>query len=298
MLTTKRYPRRGRRLRRVRLQLEGLESRCLLSAPGRCRPTPCFTKPSTRPSTSNRSASARPRPGRGDDRGRSARGGRRQLVHVLSVGDCGSSPDCPAGAGPNPLAATLSLYNDAPQTYDPATFSYIDPYTPDGHRLLAQDDGGAINSPARAATIDRILGPGTYWVAVSGSGNDNYYPYLAGSGLDGRTGSYRLLIATSDAGSAYDDPSVPVVLASDPAPGEFVGQSPFVLRFDLNAPLSPDTVAGYNNDPTTLAQLLFNTTNDFSAGGSATDVTYQYLPFATVALEPQANELQIALGRR
>ncbi len=293
MLTIKRCPRRGR-LRRVRLDLEGLESRCLLSGPGTLSPDVLFHE------TLDAALDLQ-------TLGVGAR--------AVAAGTIGAGPEGAAdvnwyefslsatadvrltalpGTAGRPLAATLSLYNDAPLTLNPDTYSFIDPYTPDSHRLLARDDAGG--SPASPATIDRLLGPGTYWVAVSGSGNDDFYPFLAGSGLDGTTGSYRLSIAASDPGEGYDNPALPVVLASDPAPGEVVGQSPFVLRFDLNAPLDPNTVEGYFNDPTTLAQLLFNTSNDFSPGGSATDVTDQYLPFSTVALEPEANELQIALG--
>jgi hypothetical protein len=200
------------------------------------------------------------------------------------------------GASSRPLAGTLSLYNDAPLVLDPFTLSPTDPYTPDQHRLLAQYDGGAINGPNPLVSIDRLLGPGTYWVAVSGSGNDYFAPFLAGSGLNGRTGSYRLSITAGDPGPGYRSPPTPVVLASDPAPGSVLGQSPFVLRFDLNAPLSAGQVAGYYNDPTTLAQLSFNTANDFSSGGGAYDVTGQYFPAylgALVYLEPNANELQI-----
>jgi hypothetical protein len=294
--TTKRCPRRTSRPRRARLRLEGLESRCLLSAPGSLSPDALFHETLDAALDLN-------------TLGVGAR--------VTAAGTIGAGPEGAAdvnwyqfavsdtaevrlsvlpGANGRPLDATLSLYNDAPLSFNPLTFSLTDPYTPDGHRLLAQDDGGVIVGPGQPATIDRLLGPGTYWVAVSGSGNDQFSPFLAGSGLDGRTGSYRLSITASDPGADYDSPATPVVLASDPAPGAVLGQSPFVLRFDLNAPLDDDTVAGYFSDPTTLAQFLFNTTNDFGPDGTASDVTGQYLSFATVALEPNANELQIALG--
>jgi hypothetical protein len=186
------------------------------------------------------------------------------------------------------FSATLGLYDDAP--FDP--FAPADPYTPDGHRLLAQDDATAHAGPA---TINRLLGPGTYWVAVSGGGNDYFYPFLAGSGLNGRTGPYQLLITTGDPGPGYGDPSVPVVLGSDPAPGAVLRSSPFVLHFDLNAAIDPSTIVA-GNQPTDTAQLWYNTTSDFSATSTATQVD---LTWATVSLEQNQNggdnELEIVL---
>jgi hypothetical protein len=287
---TQRCPRRARRPRpAVRLFLEGLEPRCLLSAAGSLPPDALFHE--TLDQALDLSALA---PG----------------VPVSVSGAIGAGPhgaadvnwyefelSAPADVhlmalhGPtgSPLTATLSLYNDAP--FDP--FSPIDPYTPDGHRLLAQDDAGTHAGPA---VLDRLLGPGKYWVAVSGSGNDLFYPFLADSGLDGRTGSYTLSVTTSDPGAAYDDPAIPVVLASDPAPNTALGSSPFVLRFDLNTPIDPSTVT-VGNDPSNTAQLWFNTTNDFSPTSTATQVD---LSFALVSLEQNAdgndNELQIALA--
>jgi hypothetical protein len=195
----------------------------------------------------------------------------------------------PGASGP-PLTATLSLYNQAPYTFDFDTFTYIDPYTPDGYRLVAQDDAGTHSGPA---TIDRLLGPGYYWVAVSGSGNDAFYPFLADSGLYGRTGSYQLSVATSDPGPAYDDPAVPVVLASDPAPGAVLGQSPFMLRFDLNTPVDPTTISYDYGDPGATLQLWYNTTNDFSPASTASQVD---ISAAILGLEPDANELDLALA--
>src|SRR5579862_736611 len=76
----------------------------------------------------------------------------------------------------NHLDAVLSLYN-------------TDPQDPLGHHLLAQDDAVANNG---YAAIDQTLGTGTYYIAVSGSGNDYFDPFLVGSGYNGATGSYAL----------------------------------------------------------------------------------------------------------
>jgi hypothetical protein len=186
----------------------------------------------------------------------------------------------------SPLVGVLSLYNNAPA--DP--ISPVDYYTPTGWRLLAQDDAATHGGDAG---LDRLLGAGDYWIAVSGSGDDYFSQTLGDSGLDGSTGPFQLSITTSDPGPAYDDPTVPVVLASDPAPGAVLPQSPFVLRFDLNTAIDPTTVTTDFGDPTATAQLWFNSVNDFSPTGSATQVD---LSSATVSLQPDANELLIFPG--
>src|SRR6516165_7576696 len=83
-----------------------------------------------------------------------------------------------------PLVSVLSLYNNDPNDAG-------DPYDPLGHRLLAQDDGAAHGGDA---VLDRLLGPGSYYVAVSGSGNLSFNPFLAVSGYPGSTGAYDLRI--------------------------------------------------------------------------------------------------------
>jgi hypothetical protein len=286
---TQRHARRRRPRPPLRPYLEGLESRCLLSSPGSLSADAIFHE------TLDQAL----------DLTSLAPGSQLTANGVIGAGPHGAADvnwyefelsataevrltTAPGPAG-QPLAATLSLYNDAPV----GAYGPIDPYTPDGHRLLAQDDAGAQPGPA---TLDRLLGPGNYWVAVSGSGNDYFYPFLAGSGYDGRTGSYQLSLTASDPGPAYDDLTVPVALAADPAPNAVLGSSPFVLRFDLNAPIDPSSVV-VGSDPSDTAQLWFNTTNDFTPGGSATQVD---LSAAWVSLEQNAdgndNELQIALA--
>ncbi|HEX5271245.1 MAG TPA: hypothetical protein VFW33_12180, partial [Gemmataceae bacterium] len=293
MLTTNCRSRRARRPHRAHPRLERLELRCLLSGPGTLSPDVLYHE-TLDAALDLKSVGVGTRVVASGAIGAGPEGAADVNWYRFSVSDTAEVrlTALPGTAG-RPLRAALSLYNDAPSTLNPYTFSATDPYTPDGHRLLAQSDPPAVNGPVAPASIDRLLGPGTYWVAVSGSGNDDFFPFLAGSGLNGRTGSYSLSVSAADPGRAYRT-AAPVVLASDPAPGEVLGQSPFALRFDLNTSLSDDTVAGYAYDPTTLARLLYNTTNDFSPGGTAGDVTDQYLAFGTVALEPGANELQVA----
>ena len=102
----------------------------------------------------------------------------------------------------------LSLFNN-----DPAD-NGLDPYDADGHRLLDQVDGKADGGEA---TLEDLLGTGTYYVAVSGDGNADFDPLLAGSGIPGSTGAFTLQLGVADAGLATA--AGPQVLTSDPAPG-------------------------------------------------------------------------------
>ena len=61
----------------------------------------------------------------------------------------------------------FSLFNN-----DPAD-NGLDPYDADGHRLLDQVDGKADGGEA---TLEDLLGTGTYYVAVSGDGNADFDP--------------------------------------------------------------------------------------------------------------------------
>src|SRR5439155_24642698 len=78
----------------------------------------------------------------------------------------------PKAQADSPPVTTLSLYNT--DLYDAN-----DPYNVLGYRLLEQADSAAQGGTAQ---IDRRLAPGTYYVAVSGSGNHYFNPFLAGSG--------------------------------------------------------------------------------------------------------------------
>jgi hypothetical protein len=276
VLRTKRNFRRGSRPRLVtRPHLENLETRCLLSA------YTLFGE------TLDSSANL----------GSLDAGGRASAAAVIGAGPAGAADvywyrfhlngtqqvhlSVLTGEIGSRLVGAVSLFNDAP--YDP--FGPADYYTPTGWRMVAQDDAG--NHPG-VARIDRLLGEGEYWVAVSGSGNDYFTQTLADTGLDGSTGAFQLSLTTNDPGPAYSDPDVPVVLASDPSPGDVLAQSPFVLRFDLNTPVDPGSITTDFGDPGATAQLWFSATNDFAGGATQVD-----LSSATVALQPAANELLI-----
>ena len=111
-----------------------------------------------------------------------------------------------------PFRAVVGLDNNDPFSQDP--------YNKPGYRLLAQDVGGRSDDPAQ---VERILGPGTYHVAVSGAGNRDFHPLLAASGLDGEVGDYNLRIETAAVAVAGHGPAV---LAADPTPGAVLDRSP------------------------------------------------------------------------
>jgi methionine-rich copper-binding protein CopC len=131
--------------------------------------------------------------------------------------------------GRSGFESVLSLYND-----DPGDSG--DPYDPIGHRLLEQ----ATATPSGATSIDRLLGAGTYYLAISGDGNRDFHPLIASSGLPGRTGAYDLKITSTSAGLSAGDG--PTVLASDPSDGASLVRSPLALRVDLSGPVDPSTV--------------------------------------------------------
>src|SRR5262249_7528905 len=111
--------------------------------------------------------------------------------------------------------------------------NFNDPYDPLGHRLLAQS-GQATGD----AHLDRDLGPGTYYVAVSGAGNRYFDPFLADSGLVGDGGDYALLVTAGDLTG-----TLPAVRTADvragPTPDASAGRSPLIVRLGLSGPLDP-----------------------------------------------------------
>ncbi len=173
--------------------------------------------------------------------------------------------------GDVPLTGALSLYNSDP-------FDFADAYNPTFHRLLARDDGAA--HEGGAAGLDVTLGAGTYHVAVSGSGNHDFHPFLADSGTAGATGGYTLALSAEDAGRPPADG--PHVLRTDPEPGAALDRSPFTLRLDLSAPLDPSSVALDDN-----VRLLYSPTGDFSDGAA------RQLPLGGFRFAGAVNELQL-----
>jgi methionine-rich copper-binding protein CopC len=132
--------------------------------------------------------------------------------------------------GDTTFQGVLSLFNSDP-------YDFGDPYNSDGYRLVDQIDQTSPNTPA---SLDEVLSPGTYNIAISGHGNLDFHPLIASSGLPGATGSYQLTLDLTDLGPAA--PNGPVVLASDPAPNSILDASPFAIRLDLNDALDPSTI--------------------------------------------------------
>ena len=191
-------------------------------------------------------------------------------------------------AGGSQLVSVLSLYNSD-------AFDFTDRLDPLQHRLLTQDAGSTHGGDA---WIDRLLGPGTYFVAVSGAGNLYFHPQLPDSGYPGSTGDYGLAITTTSAGIAASDG--PAVLTVDPAPGSTLARSPFVIRVDLSGALDPGTFnfAAPGQDPSVYAnpasgqtiELRYSATGDFSPGNySDIPITPNFSP----NINTPTNELQI-----
>ena len=160
----------------------------------------------------------------------------------------------------------LSLFNNDPNDWG-------DPYDADGHRLLDQ-----VDQPANGgvATLDQLLGPGTYYLAVSGAGNDYFNPLLADSGIPGTTGDFDLLLSVDDRGPG--SASGPLVLTTDPAPSAVLSSSPLAIRIDMSGPLDPSTLI-----PGQTVQLLFSPTGIFGQDD-------QEVPLASVNFSPAIEE--------
>ena len=205
-----------------------------------------------------------------------------QVNSVLSPREPGSS-----------FRGVLSLFNNDP-------FDFMDPYNPDGHRLLEQVEGTA---DVGVATLDRLLGPGTYYLAVSGQGNLDFHPLLAGSGLPGITGAFDLQLSVVDAvlGTATGPrvlTSDPAALSSAPAANVSLTSSPLAFRFDLSGPLDPGTIV-----PGQTVRLIFSPSGQFDQDGQDISLTVNFSPAIEDAPPPDSrgavlhdqglNELQL-----
>jgi hypothetical protein len=160
----------------------------------------------------------------------------------------------------------LSLFKDESD--------FVDITNPLGLRRLASD---VADEGDGVAAIDRVVGPGTYDLAVSGAGNEFFSPIVADSGLPGSTGEFDLSLNVIDAGGGPSDG--PSVLNSDPAPDAVLNASPFVIRVELSRPLDPSTI-----DPGRTVQLDFSPDGTFGGGGQA-------IPLASVNVSTSAAEL-------
>ncbi len=160
----------------------------------------------------------------------------------------------------------LSLFNNDPNDWG-------DPYDADGHRLLEQ-----VDQPANGgvATLDRLLGPGTYYLAVSGAGNFYFNPLLANSGIPGTTGDFDLQLGVHDPGLVST--SGPQVLTIDPAASAVLSSSPLAIRLDMSCPLDPSTLI-----PGQTVQLIFSPSGTFGPND-------QQVPLASINFSPAVED--------
>jgi methionine-rich copper-binding protein CopC len=169
----------------------------------------------------------------------------------------------PRGLGADLLTPVLTLYNSAVDPANPGQGDPNDPYDPTGHRLLAQDDGAGHGG---VATLEQVLAPGTYYVAVSGSGDHDFSPLIAGSGEPGDTGNYGLLVSAAQLAAPVSGPG-PTVIAATPADGAALNDSPLALRLALSGPLDPNTLlpgqtvllTDGDGNPVAINNVVFNT---------------------------------------
>jgi Bacterial Ig-like domain len=162
-------------------------------------------------------------------------------------------------------ATVLSLYADTP-------FDFFDPAAQSGVRLMQQADG---------TDLDRNLSAGTYFIAVSGHGNNYFNPFLADSGLDGTTGNYQITVTATPLPS---DPSAgPTVIQFDP--GTNGTSSPFVIRLTMSTPIDPNSAIAGDT-----VNLVYNPTGNFGDGNDQT-LSINLVNFSTAD-----NELQIMPG--
>lgn len=178
-------------------------------------------------------------------------------------------------AGNPPFASVISLFNSDPNDFgnpyvDPN--NYGDPYDPTGHRLMDQVQA---NPQTGTAQLTQALPPGTYDVAISGAGNLDFSPFIAGSGLDGATGSYQLTASATSLGLSSVGATM---IASSPAAGSVIDSSPLAIRVELGAALDPNTL-----DLGVTVQLASLP----AGGGPSTPVTLAGINFSQAADELQ-----------
>jgi hypothetical protein len=192
----------------------------------------------------------------------------------------------PAGSS---FAGVISLYNNDPDALvqnvgaDGLTLYPNDPLDAVGHRLLAQAAGTA----SGGTSLTWNLAAGTYYVAVSGAGNQYFHPFIADSGLPGSTGAYGLTIEADGL-----NVGVPVVLESTPANGSILASSPLVLRVDLNQGIDPSSIV-LNQPSGNTIQLLYSADGSFTTGVQSIFLQAHFSPPANDPASPGADELQL-----
>lgn len=242
--TTSRFGRRRPWRMANCLLLESLETRCLPSVTG----WPGLLQPLVETEANNTLDQAH-------DLGNLSLLGQGEAVGTIGTEDTDADVDWYSFTLDRPAQLTATTLNEQGGS---TLQSVLGLYTTDPlfQGLLTQDDGAARTGDAR---VERPLAAGTYYLAVSGSGNRAFHPYLADSGLEGSLGDYGLLITATDLG--IDPADIPSVLISEPANAAVLNASPFVLRVGFSAPLDPNSVLADQS-----VQLFFHPDGTFGDG--------------------------------
>ena len=130
---------------------------------------------------------------------------------------------------------------DNPDDFD----SYLRLFDANGNEIANNDDLGVTDGFSR---IDATLQPGTYYVGISGVGNVNYDPNIAGSGIAGDTGNYALELSLNNQDpNGFISGAQPVSLGNDLEPlvffgviGSDYGKATEVSDVDLLQVVAPD----------------------------------------------------------
>ena len=264
--TAARRPRPWRRRRgSKRPSIEALEGRSLLNAPSPAGELAAFPPNETIDQAWDLGALSQPSTVLGSV-GTGPAGAADVTWYHFQLQDA-ARVDLSVGAPPGDpqFAGVLSMFDtDTPYGGDP--------YDPTGHRLLAQVQGDPLGGPT---SYSQDLGPGDYYVAVSGAGNTAFSPVIAGSGFQGAMGVYELTAGATDLGLAGDGPTT---IGADPAAGAVLDSSPLAVRVEFSRPIDPGSVA-----PGQTVQLL-----SVSADGVQTPVS-----LATTNLSASGDELQL-----
>jgi hypothetical protein len=192
----------------------------------------------------------------------------------------------PAGSS---FAGVISLYNNDPDALvqnlgaDGITVYANDPLDPIGHRMVDQ----AVGTANGGTVLTWNLAAGTYFIAVTGAGNQYFHPFIADSGLPGSSGAFQLAVEA--------DPlavNTPVVLESTPADQSVLSSSPLVLRVDINQGIDPNSFV-LNQPSGNTIQLLYSADGTFTTGVQSVFLQAHFSPPTNDPLSPGADELQL-----
>lgn len=92
---------------------------------------------------------------------------------------------------PGTVTLEVASNSNAPQDFD----SILRLFDQNGTQLAFSDDDGV----GLFSEIETFLNPGIYYAGVSGFGNANYNPNIAGSGVSGATGNFELRFSLNNA---------------------------------------------------------------------------------------------------